>query len=129
MRLKSHLRLLLIVTLAWLLFVLAGLPDYYQQYSTFTMLIFDLLILPPIWFAVYRSIKDSRPGRTLKHAFWWSFYISVPLFFYDLFFCGLFLGHGISFLWKYWYLTVYYILPWLIFPPMGYWMDKKKSKI
>jgi hypothetical protein len=47
MRFRSHLRLLVIVSVAWTLFWVAGLPDYYQQYSTKFMVFFDLAILPP----------------------------------------------------------------------------------
>ncbi len=126
-RLSRHLRLLIIVTVAWLLFWLAGLPDYYQQYSDTAMLIFDLVVLPPIWFLVYRSVKRSRPGRALAVSLRWSFYISVPLLVYDLVYCGWYLGYGISFLWEFWYLTVYYILPWLIFPPTGWWIDRRQA--
>jgi hypothetical protein len=124
MRLRGHLRLLTIVSLAWLLFWIPGLPEYYQQYSTKFMLVFDLTILPPIWFIVYRSAKSARPGKRLKVSLWWSFYISFPLFIYDYIYCGIYLGHGTSFLWKYWYLTVYYIIPWLFFPPTGWWVEK-----
>jgi hypothetical protein len=127
MRLRSHLRLLCIVTIAWIIFWAVGLPDYYQQYSNEFMLIFDLIILPPIWFVVSRSIKSAKPGRCLTVSLWWSFYISFPLFIYDLLYAGIYLGHGISFLWSYWYITVYYILPWLLFLPTGWLVDKKRS--
>jgi len=126
MKPRKHMRLLILVTLAWLLFWIAGLPDYYQQYSIQFMVIFDLAILPPIWFIIYRSAKNSKPGRGLKVCIWWSFYISFPLFIYDLIYCGFYLGHSIGFLTKYWYITVYYILPWLIFPPMGWLVDKRR---
>jgi hypothetical protein len=63
MRIRSHLRLLVIVSVAWILFWIAGLPDYYQQYSTKFMVFFDLAILPPIWLIVYRNIKKARPGK------------------------------------------------------------------
>jgi hypothetical protein len=49
MKLRKHIRLLIFVSLAWLLFWIAGLPEYYQQYSNKFMVIFDLVILPPIW--------------------------------------------------------------------------------
>ena len=125
MKPESHLRLLVLVTLAWGLFWIGGLPNYYQQYSTAFMVIFDLLILPPICFLVYRSVKGSNPGNTFRNYLWWAFYISVPLFFYDLLYCGLYLGDGLHFLVKYWYITVYYILPWIVFPPMGWWIQKR----
>ena len=122
---RKHFQLFIIVSIAWLLFWVAGLPDYYQQYSSTSMVIFDLAVLPPIWFLVYRNAKHSRPGNGVKVCLWWAFYISAPLFFYDLIYCGFYLGHGTSFLTNYWYLTVYYILPWIIFPPTGWFIDKK----
>ena len=127
MRLRSHLRLLIIVSIAWILFWIGGLPNYYQQYSTQFMIIFDLAILPPIWFIVYRSVRNTRPGRGLIVSLWWSFYISFPLFIYDLLYCGIYLGHSISFLYKYWYVTVYYIIPWVLFPPTGWLVEKSRK--
>jgi len=91
------------------------------------MIVFDLAILPPIWFIIYRSVMHSRPGNALNDGFWWSFYISVPLFIYDLLYCGLYLDHGMNFLDKYWYLTVYYILPWVLFPLTGWIVEKKRN--
>ncbi|WP_022664271.1 hypothetical protein [Desulfospira joergensenii] len=126
MKPHNHLRIFILVTTAWLLFWAAGLPDYYQQYSTRTMIFFDLIILPPIWFIIYLSVKKARPGRAFTASLWWAFYISVPLFVYDLLYAGIFLGHGLNFLGTYWYLTVYYILPWIIFPPTGRFIDKKR---
>ena len=69
MKLRKHMRLLIFATLAWLLFWIAGLPEYYQHYSTRFMVIFDLAILPPIWFIIYRSAKNSNIPieRFLKH--------------------------------------------------------------
>ena len=128
MRLRKHAHLLIIVTIAWILFVIIGYPDYYQQYSTELMIVFDLIILPPIWYVVYRSAKRTKPGRGFTISLWWSFYISVPLFIYDLIYCGIYLGHGMSFILMYWYLSVYYIIPWLLFPITGYLIDNKKNK-
>jgi len=126
-RLKKHLRLLSGVTLAWILFWIAGLPDYYQQYSIKFMIIFDILIFPPIWFIVYLSAKHARQNRGLSVGLWFSSYITIPLFIYDLIYCGFYLGHGTSFLWKYWYVTVYYITPWMAFPVTGWWIDKRNK--
>ena len=124
---KKHLRRLSYVTLAWILFWIVGLPNYYQQYSTKFMVIFDILIFPPIWFIVYFSAKHARQNRGLSVGLWLSFYITVPLFIYDLIYCGFYLGYGTSFLWKYWYVTVYYIVPWMAFPVTGWWIDKRNK--
>ena len=42
-------------------------------------------------------------------------------------FWGGYLGHYAAFLTKYWYLTVYYVIPWLLFPPTGWLVDKKNK--
>jgi hypothetical protein len=89
------------------------------------MIIFDLAILPPIWLIVYLSAKKAKPGKGLTVCIWWSFYISFPLFIYDLLYVGIYLGDGLGFLCSYWYLTVYYILPWLLFPPTGWFIDQR----
>ena len=128
MRIKSHLRLLGIVTIAWVLFLIGGYPDYYQQYSTEFMVVFDIIIFPPLWYIVYRSAKRTKTGRGLIISIWWSFYITVPLFTYDFIYCGMYLGHGLDFLITYWYLTVYYVIPWLIFPITGFFIEKKNKK-
>ena len=125
MRVRDHLRLLFFVSIAWLLFWIGGLPDYYQQYSTTFMILFDLAILPPIWLIVYRSIKRAKSNRRLIISLWWAFYISIPLFVYDFIYVGIYLGHGMTFLWSYWYITIYYLLPWFLFPLTG-WLSEKK---
>jgi hypothetical protein len=129
MRMRRHLYLLLIVSLAWFLFWIAGLPDYYRQYSAISMLAFDIIILPPIWILVYSRIKKTRSGRGLAVSVWLAFYVTVPLFLYDLLYCGYYLGRGINFVWEYWYLTVYYIVPWLIFPVTGWWVDQRRREV
>lgn len=79
------------------------------------MIAFDIIILPPIWLIVYSSSKKTRIGRGLAVSSWLAFNITVPLFLYDLLYCGHYLGHGVNFVREYWYLTVYYFLPRMIF--------------
>ena len=126
MRLSRHLKLLFVVTVAWFLFWVAGLPDYYQQYSTTAMIVFDVVVLPPLWCVLYFSLRKSRRG--VANSLWLAFYVTIPLFIYDLIYCGYYLGHGISFIWEYWYLTVYYVLPWLILPPTGWWIEQQHQQ-
>jgi len=126
MRISRHLKLLFIVTAAWILFFVAGLPDYYQQYSTIAMIVFDIVVFPGLWSIGYRSIRKSR--NRIASSLWLSFYFVVPLFIYDYFYCGIYLGYGIMFILKFWYLTVYYILPWLMYPLTGWWLDCQRQK-
>ncbi len=127
MKAQWHLKLLSIVTLAWAMFWVAGLPDYYQQYSDRFMVAFDLAILFPLWYVVFRVLRTVRRGRRLALANWLAFYITVPLLLYDVLYCGVWLGYGARFLVEFWYLTVYYLIPWLVLPPTGLWLDRRPA--
>jgi hypothetical protein len=105
-----------LATAVWAGFLLGGLPDYYQQYSTGFMVGFDLLALLPISSVLYFVLRGVAPRRRMSAALWIAFYFTVPLAVYDWLYCGLVLGRGISFLWEFWYLTVYYLIPWLLAP-------------
>lgn len=61
MKLLKHIRLWVLVSLAWLFFWIAGLPEYYQEYSVTFMFIVDLVILPSIWF-----INQSKQGLACR---------------------------------------------------------------
>ena len=77
---------------------------------------FDLLLLLPISVVLYFVLGRVPSGRRMYLALWIAFYFSVPLAAYGYLYCGLVLGRGIGFLWEFWYLTVYYIIPWLLAP-------------
>jgi hypothetical protein len=104
----GHIRIFLIATVVWAGFWVAGLPSYYQQYSNVLM----------IWF-------DS-PERRLTIALWLAFYFTVPLALYDWLYCGLYLGHGIQFISRYWYLTVYYAIPWVLLPLVALLLNRAR---
>ena len=125
MRLRNHLKILVAVTIAWVLFLLAGFPDYYQQYSTRFMILFDAALLLPLWLIIFLLLKAAKRRSRLILSLWYSFYITVPLLLYDFFYCGLYLGHGLDFITRFWYLSVYYVIPWIILPPTGLWLDRR----
>jgi surface polysaccharide O-acyltransferase-like enzyme len=125
MKFKKHLRLLLYVTLIWFLFWVAGLPGYYRQYSTQAMILFDIIIFFPIYGVGYYLINRKKYGSKVAHAIRLSFYFTVPFFFYDYFYCAMYLQQGWSFLTDYWYLSVYYLIPWIVLPPTGVWLARK----
>ena len=60
---KIHLRILIYATIIWVSFFLAGMPDYYLQYSTNSIILYEILLLIPfsviIWF-IFRRVKSSR---------------------------------------------------------------------
>jgi len=126
---KLHLRILIYATIVWILFFLAGMPDYYLQYSTKSIILYEILLLIPfsviIWF-IFRPIKTSR---RIKLSLWYSFYFTVPLSIYDYIYCGIYLGYGLRFIYVFWFLTVYYIIPWILFPLIAILLNKKTSNV
>jgi len=126
MTLRSHIRLGIIVTAVWGLFWLLGWPDYYQQYSTRWMVIFVAILALLFWGLVIRMLRSVKNGRICKSILL-SIYFTVPFFVYDYIYCGFYLGNGIGFLRKYWYLTIYYIIPWIMVPLTAVWMESKRA--
>jgi len=124
---RHHLRLWGLGTLVWAAFLLAGLPEHYQQYSWGFMLAFDLLFLLPISVVLYVVLgRVPLPTRT-QVALWIAFYFTVPLVAYDYLYCGLVLGRGVRFLWEFWYLSVYYVIPWTLAPAIA-WLLNRSSR-
>lgn len=120
MRLTAHVRILAIAVAAWAAFLVGGLPDYYQQYATGGMVLFCLALVPPIIAVASKVIGRAPQGRRRTLAVWLAFYFTVPLAVLDYAYCGVYLGHGLGFLSRYWYLTVYYVIPWMVLIPIGY---------
>jgi hypothetical protein len=83
------------------------------------MLGFDLLVLLPISVVLYFVLRRVARRHRMSMALWIAFYFTLPLAVYDWLYCGLVLGRGIGFLWEYWYLTVYYAIPWLLAPAIA----------
>jgi hypothetical protein len=103
-------------TIAWVAFWIIGLPSYFQQYSPTFMAWFDGIVLVGIVAVVFRVLRPVRSSRRMTVAWWIAFYFTVPLAAYDSAYCGVYLGHGWAFFWRYWYLTAYYAIPWLVVP-------------
>ena len=127
MKLRGHIGFLMIATVVWAGFLIAGLPSYYQQYSNSQMIWFDSIVLIPIAAIAYLFLRRLRPGRRLTIALWLAFYFTVPLAIYDWLYCGLYLRHGVQFLSKYWYLTLYYAIPWVLLPLIALLLNRTGS--
>lgn len=112
-----HGRLLALALALWGAFWLAGLPDYYQQYSAVAMGIGSIGLSVAISLAALFILLRGQPETRLRRALWISFYFTVPLAVLDSFYCGIYLGHGAAFLGRYWYLSVFYVTPWMTFVP------------
>jgi hypothetical protein len=127
MTIRGHSGVLLIATVVWAGFWIAGLPSYYQQYSNLLMIWFDSLVLIPIAGIVYFVLRRVQPEKRLTIALWLAFYFTVPLAVYDWLYCGLYLGHGVQFVSRYWYLSVYYAIPWVLLPLMAFFLNRMRS--
>jgi hypothetical protein len=125
---KIHLRILIYATLVWLLFFILGMPDYYLQYSTASIIVFEILLLIPFSIIIWLIFKPVKASRRMRLALWYSFYFTVPLFLYDLIYCGFYLGYGIRFVPVFWFLSVYYVIPWILFPLIAFLLNKKSVK-
>jgi hypothetical protein len=115
MTLRGHLTLLSQAIAAWVAFWVLGLPAYYQQYSTQALAIACVFLSVAISLAAIETLRARSRRTRHARAFWLSLYFTVPFAILDAWYCGMYLGHGTSYLWKYWYLTVFYATPWLTF--------------
>jgi hypothetical protein len=114
---RKHFALLLQAVCVWAAFWIAGLPSYYQQYSVVALAVGCVLLSVATSLAAIFVLRRGRPETRLARACWLSFYFTVPFAALDALYCGQYLGHGTGFLYKYWYLCVFYVTPWLTFIP------------
>ena len=114
---RKHLRLLLQSVAIWAAFWVIGLPEYYQQYSTKTLGVACTVLSALISLAALRILLRSKPENRSSRALWCSVYYTATFLILDSLYCGAYLGYGASYLIQYWYLTVFYVTPWLTFIP------------
>jgi hypothetical protein len=91
------------------------------------MAFFDLVILVPITAVVYLVLRGVGPERRLRVSAWFAFYFTVPLAIYDWLYCGIYLGHGMLFLSRFWYLSVYYAIPWVVLPTVALVLNRRNA--
>lgn len=126
MRPGAHLRLFVFAVLVWAAFWIGGWPDYYQQYSLTTQLVICAGVLVAFAWQGVRFILPATAPRRFWRGVWLAFYFTVPFAILDAVYCGAYLGHGSRFLVRYWYLTIFYVIPWLLFVPMG-WLSSRTA--
>ena len=125
MKPKTHFRIFIIATVLWLLFFIAGMPNYYLQYSNTLLIWFVVLLIIPIsviFFFVFKSIKKNK---RIRISIWYSFYFTIPLYIYDGIYCGIYLEYGYRFMLTFWFLSIYYIVPWILFPGIALSLNQK----
>lgn len=126
---RHHLTLLLQAIGGWGVFWLAGWPSYYQQYSVITMAIASILLSVVISLAAIVVLRGGRDDTRRKRAFWLSVYFTLPFAALDALYCGWYLGHGAGFLSRYWYLSIFYVTPWLTFLPTAVLLGPRSARL
>jgi hypothetical protein len=119
MRAWHHLYLFYLGTTFWALFFLGGLgSDYYQRWD-WRLCLVVVVILPTLMFYVLGRqllaglLRDApRPWAAGAMAF----HVTVPLAIYDGIYLGWHQGLGAGFVVTHWYLSVLYVIPWLMVP-------------
>jgi len=124
---RAHLKLFGSGDATWAAFFVAGLPHYYQQYPTWFLAAGTAALVPPTGWIGWRILSRSKPEHRLSLAVALSFYFTVPFALLDTLYCGVWLGLGHQYLTQYWYLTVFYVIPWLLYVPMGLWKPRVTS--
>ncbi|NJD91634.1 MAG: hypothetical protein FIA91_08990 [Geobacter sp.] len=112
MSITGHLRIFMQATLVWGGFWIAGLPYYYRQYPAALMVWLETALLSLLIWLVHYILKQTPGKYRIRKSLWLAFYYTIPLAVYDWLYCGIYLGHGLGFIRVYWYLTIYYIVPW-----------------
>jgi hypothetical protein len=120
----AHLKLFFGGVATWAAFWVLGLPSYYQQYSFLFLAVGTAALVPPTAWLGWRIIARTRPEHRAARGFWLSVYFTAPFVTLDALYCGVYLGNGVGFFEKYWYLTVFYVLPWVLFLPTGLFMGR-----
>jgi hypothetical protein len=128
MKPRKHFDLLLQAVFVWGAFWLAGLPSYYQQYSTVTLAIGCILLSVAISIVAILVLRSGREETRMSRAFWLSVYYTIPFAALDTLYCGWYLGQGSEFITKYWYLSVFYVTPWLTFLPTAALLRPRVAK-
>lgn len=64
---------------------------------------------------VWRRCTRS-PDRAWPNALWIAFYMALTLFVYDYLYLAVHQSRGWVFLETRWYLTAFYVIPWLLLP-------------
>ena len=112
----------------WAAFWVAGLPSYYQQYSSVVLgagcTVLSALIGLFALFVLAGGRNETRRSRAIRY----SLYYTVPFALLDTLYCGIYLQHGWGYLHRFWYLTVFYFTPWLTFLPTAAILDRHDQR-
>ncbi len=115
--------------ITWGLFVLVGLPDYYQSW-TYEAQVIGVILVTVLYIPLGKFLlKKMFPTKEyFKNSLWLAFYLTVPLFTYDTVLIGIIGGEGLKFIPRYWVLTFFYFSFWLQFPLIALLMEKNLNE-
>lgn len=129
LKIKTHVTLLVMSFVTWGFFVLLGLPDYYQSWSYDAKILICIgvtLLYVPLAPLLLKRLFDERE-EYFRNSIWLAFYLTVPLFTYDVIYISWIGEEDLSFVSRYWYLTFFYFSFWVQFPLIGLLMEKEKT--
>ena len=120
MRPNQHWHLFCLATTWWTLFFILGLPSNYFQTTPLWLIIVFGEIVPAVALGYIGWRRCARaPQHAWRSAMWIAFYMSVPLFAFDYLYLSVHQQRGWAFFETHWYLTAFYIIPWLLLPPIA----------
>ena len=116
--LSRHVSLFTMGTTMWTAFLLAGLPSsYFLDWSVAAQFWLIVAIPTVVLLLITRArVRGMAPRRTLAVACLTAFYFTAPFLAYDWVYLGVHKGLGWSFLGTHWFLTAFYLTPWLTLP-------------
>lgn len=105
-------------TTMWTAFLLAGLPSNYFLDWSFDAQLWSVVVIPTLllmWITCSRMHGMTR-ARAMGVACLTAFYFTAPFLAYDWLYLGVHKELGWSFLVTHWFLTAFYLTPWLTLP-------------
>ena len=110
-----------LATTGWTLYFIFGLPSDHLQTTSFWPIIIFGEISPALALATFGWRRCARTSALVwRIAAWIAFYMTVPLLLYDYLYLAVHQQRGRDSLRAHWYLTVFYIIPWLLLPPVAW---------
>ena len=122
MKAAHHLHIFYLATTFWTLFFLGGLSsNYYQDWHWALSLILILIIPTYLYYFFCTKLVNNLLAYMpkFKAAVWLALYFTAPFFIYDLIYLGYHQKLGLSFIRTHWYLSLFYLVPWLMIFPLS----------
>lgn len=119
---NRHLYYFTVATGLWMVYFLLGLPSDYFQRWTPALQFWVVVALPTAALATIGWLRFRRLPRrdALALATLMAFHFTVPLAAYDWLYLGMYRGLGASFVYTHWNLSVFYVIPWMLLPPLAW---------